>query len=72
MKAKGIPAFQIGTGRTMSSADHRQHAPATTRNRAPILDVLRPVLPSSGLVLELASGTGEHVVHFARALPRLN
>lgn len=56
----------------MSSADHRQHAPATTRNRVPILDVLRPVLPSSGLVLEVASGTGEHVVHFARALPRLN
>ena len=72
MKAKGIPAFQIGTGRTMSSADHRQHAPATTRNRVPILDVLRPVLPPSGLVLVVASGTGEHVVHFARALPRLN
>lgn len=41
------------------------------RNRDVILDVLRGVLPSSGLVLEIASGSGEHVVHFARALPGL-
>lgn len=46
-------------------------APATERNRAPILAVLRDVLPASGTVLEVASGTGEHVVHFARALPHL-
>ena len=56
----------------MSSADHRQHAPATARNRDPILDVLRSILPSSGLVLEVAGGTGEHVVYFARTLPRLD
>ena len=55
----------------MSSDDDRQHAPATARNRGPILDVLRSILPSSGTVLEVASGTGEHVVHFARALPML-
>jgi hypothetical protein len=41
------------------------------RNRQPILDVLRPRLPSDGWVLEVASGTGEHVVHFAAALPHL-
>ena len=51
--------------------DPRRHAPATLRNRDPILDILRTALPAEGLVLEVASGTGEHVVHFARALPRL-
>lgn len=47
----------------------RRHAPATQRNRAPILEVLRRVLPKTGLLLELASGSGEHAVHFAAALP---
>lgn len=51
--------------------DERRSAPATLRNREPILAVLCEVLPASGLVLEVASGTGEHVVHFARALPGL-
>lgn len=51
--------------------DARRHAPATLRNRDPILAVLRRVLPDAGLVLEVASGTGEHVVHFASALPDL-
>lgn len=51
--------------------DDRRHAPAAARNRDPILAVLQAVLPPSGLVLELASGTGEHAIHFARALPGL-
>jgi hypothetical protein len=51
--------------------DHRQYAPATVRNREFILDVLRDVLPPEGVVLEIASGSGEHVVHFARNLPSL-
>jgi len=55
----------------MSAQDHRGRAPATARNRDPILQALREVLPPSGLVLEVASGTGEHAVHFARALPGL-
>lgn len=41
------------------------------RNRGPILDVLRRALPPSGIVLEIASGTGEHVTHFAQAMPTL-
>lgn len=49
--------------------DARRQAPAAARNRDPILAVLREALPPSGLVLELASGTGEHAVHFAKALP---
>lgn len=48
-----------------------QSAPAVARNRDPILAVLRRVLPARGLVLEIASGTGEHAVHFATALPEL-
>jgi SAM-dependent methyltransferase len=47
------------------------HAAATDRNRGPILDVLRTVLPPSGLVLEIASGTGEHAAFFAPHFPAL-
>ena len=46
-------------------------APSAQRNRGPILDVLRASLPERGSVLEIASGTGEHVVWFAAALPGL-
>ncbi|GAN51782.1 DUF938 domain-containing protein [Methylobacterium radiotolerans] len=44
-------------------------APAVARNRDAILAVLREVLPASGTVLEIASGSGEHAVHVAAALP---
>ncbi|MGX1097431.1 DUF938 domain-containing protein [Amorphus sp. MBR-141] len=54
------------------TTDHRLDAPAVARNRDPILSVLQRVLPEAGLVLEIASGTGQHVVHFARALPALD
>lgn len=47
-------------------------APATERNRGPIASVLRGTLPPRGLVLEIASGTGEHAVHFARLFPQLD
>jgi len=47
------------------------HAAATDRNREPILEVLGRVLPPAGLVLEIASGTGQHVAFFAAALPAL-
>ncbi|HLJ63501.1 MAG TPA: DUF938 domain-containing protein [Stellaceae bacterium] len=51
--------------------DQRRYAPAVARNREPILDVLRQILPLSGLVLEIASGTGEHAAFFARHLAHL-
>ncbi len=46
-------------------------SPSTARNRDAILLVLKPRLPQRGLVLEIASGAGEHAVHMARALPGL-
>lgn len=49
----------------------KRHAPATLRNRDAICHVLGELLPTSGTVLEVASGTGEHVVHFAAAFPHL-
>ena len=49
----------------MTTLDARLHAPATQRNRLPILDMLSRVLPTSGTVLEVASGTGEHAAWFA-------
>jgi hypothetical protein len=53
------------------SQDQRQYAPATERNRQPILEVLQRVLPPTGTILEVASGTGQHAAYFApRLTPR--
>jgi SAM-dependent methyltransferase len=53
--------------------DPRLFAPATARNRDPIWTVLVPELPTSGLVLEIAAGSGEHSVHFAHlSMPTLH
>jgi SAM-dependent methyltransferase len=58
------PADELPDGRlVVSSAE---------RNRRPILNLLERVLPKTGLVLEIASGTGQHVVHFAQALKGLS
>lgn len=48
-----------------------RHAPATLRNREPILQVLKQVLPRRGLLLEIASGTGEHAAFMAPELAEL-
>ena len=50
----------------------RRDAPATHRNREPILDVLRRWLVEPALVLEIASGTGQHAVYFTKELPHLS
>jgi SAM-dependent methyltransferase len=52
-------------------SDHRRSAPHVARNAGPIAEVLRAILPPRGLVLEVASGTGEHILHFARDFPKL-
>jgi Protein of unknown function (DUF938) len=49
--------------------DARQYAPATERNRDPILNLLLEVLPPEGTILEISSGTGEHAIYVA---PRLH
>jgi SAM-dependent methyltransferase len=54
-----------------SPPDSRQYRPHVVRNRDPIRDVLRRVLPTQGIVLEIASGSGEHAAYFARQLPWL-
>src|SRR5689334_6671472 len=54
------------------SSGARRSAPAALRNREPIAEVLADWLPENGTVLEIASGTGEHAVHFAERFPALN
>jgi SAM-dependent methyltransferase len=53
------------------TSDRRLYFPHVARNREPILEVLRRVLPRQGLVLEIASGGGEHAAYFASNLPGL-
>ena len=53
------------------TSDRRLYFPHVARNREPILEVLRRVLPRQGLVLEIASGGGEHAAYFAQNLPGL-
>lgn len=54
-----------------AGAEVKRHAPATARNRDVLAETLKYLLPAEGLVLEVASGTGEHVVHFAKLFPAL-
>jgi hypothetical protein len=55
----------------MTAPDARRSAPAALRNRGPIAEVLKDWLPESGTVLEIASGTGEHALYFAKLFPTL-
>ena len=49
----------------MGNVDARRYSPSVARNRDAILEILRQVLPPTGVILEVGSGTGEHAVHFA-------
>ena len=51
--------------------DGRWSTGSVERNKGPILNLLKRVLPHTGLILEIGSGTGQHVAHFAKALPEL-
>lgn len=51
---------------------HKPHAPACDNNKGPILDVLRDAFAHCRQILEIGSGTGQHAVHFAAALPHLH
>ncbi len=65
-KSDSAPWFRDQTG-----PEDEKHAPATLRNRDAIVSVLQGVLPQDGIVLEIASGTGEHAVYFGERFPHL-
>ena len=53
-------------------SDGRLNAPSAVRNAEPIVELVRKTVIKSGNALEIASGTGQHVVRLASALPHLN
>ena len=55
----------------MTPTDARQYAPATLRNRDPILDFFKQWFPTQAKILEIASGTGEHGLYFSQQLPEV-
>ena len=67
MAKPSFPPYNVGD----LGAGVRRQAPAAARNVVPIGDVLQDWLPASGTVLEIASGTGEHALAFARRFPAL-
>jgi SAM-dependent methyltransferase len=56
---------------SQSPRDFRLDFPATRRNQGPILEILERLLPARGIVLEIGSGSGQHIAAFAAALPHL-
>lgn len=69
--AAGMNRFPNVNFESLPDDPRRKVAPATQRNRDPILEVLRRIFPASGAVIEIASGSGEHAVYFADAFPDL-
>jgi hypothetical protein len=64
-----VRGISVRRAENQAMTDLRQHSPAAARNRQPILDVLRRLLPAEARVLEIASGTGEHAAWFGAAMP---
>jgi len=71
MSNSGHPSRPVAVEDRSRAADARQFSPSAARNCGPIREVLTRVLPKKGTVLDIGSGTGEHVLCFAKALPRL-
>ena len=67
MAEPSLPPYNVGD----LGGGEKRRAPAAARNTGPIGDVLAEWLPSAGTVLEVASGTGEHALAFARRFPQL-
>ena len=67
MAEPSLPPYNVGD----LGGGEKRRAPAAARNTGPIGDVLAEWLPGAGTVLEVASGTGEHALAFARRFPRL-
>ena len=65
------PSPYLVTVTDESRGDRKHLSPSASRNTDPILTALKPLLPVSGLVLEIASGTGQHCAAFAREFPGL-
>ena len=68
MAEPSLPPYNVGD----LGGGEKRRAPAAARNTGPIGDVLAQWLPASGTVLEVASGTGEHALAFARRFPALH
>lgn len=68
MAEPSLPPYNVGD----LGAGVKRKAPAAARNVGPIGDVLEHWLPDSGCILEIASGTGEHALAFARRFPHLD
>ena len=55
-----------------AQGDARLYAPSTERNSVPIVKTIQRIAPKSGQALEIASGTGQHIVKLALSLPSLS
>jgi SAM-dependent methyltransferase len=72
MSESPAPSTAPWSASAAPSSGDKRHAPATVRNRDAIAQLLAKELPERGLVLEVASGSGEHILHFAQLFPGLD
>lgn len=71
MAKSETPSNPVALEKRDRNRDGRHFSPSAARNSGPICAVLEKVLPKGGIALEIGSGTGEHVICFAKALPGL-